>query len=556
MTAFLNYYLEILKQAVLSNSGLKSVAPGDCKLISFKIFEATRQSVSETTLKRVYGFAYSKFRPSLFTIDVMARYCGYEGWDDFRQQQDGMASKQSASNANWEALKQNAAKITNFTLHALKNKSGIPYNQTIKRQFINQHLNEFLPGNYSATVLAAPAGYGKTIAICHWVENALSLNSTGESNDIILFFSSSALMNVFLSGRDLNDWLLGLLGYSTDKDLRALVDNGGGQDGNFYLIIDGLDEHSYKSEQFELLMDQVIDILALYQDTSWFKLIVSMRSATWMNNKHLLLQNHPESWHTGLWNENSNVRINVPLFTVAEIKELCLNINPSIKNFLAIDLAENFNHPLYFQFYYKEHKDNFSLNDLNHICLYELVSNFVLNKMYLGPHSDEKMLLLDELVGLMDFKKGGYDIDKLKVSGLIKQYHHAYHDLVSIGFLREINTSTNLHYQTIVQFGNNHFLNFAIARELLLKNGGAFDDKLIAFVNQNFGDNERKLQLIKWCLLHAAKTCEQPDIEALKLMDLDEDDKADLIIFLGELEEKARAKPQLYKQTSYQLTWN
>lgn len=555
MTAFLNYYLEILKQAVLANSGLKSVAPGDCKLISFKIFEATRQSVSETTLKRVYGFAYSKFRPSLFTIDVMARYCGYEGWDDFRLQQDGMAGKQSTSNANWETLKQNAAKITNFTLHALKNKSGIPYNQTIKRQFINQHLNDFLPGNYSATVLAAPAGYGKTIAICHWVETALSLNSSGQSNDIILFFSSNALMNVFLSGRDLNDWLLGLLGYSTDKDLRALVDNGGGQDGNFYLIIDGLDEHSYKSEQFELLMDQVIDILALYQDTSWFKLIVSMRSATWMNNKHLL-QNHPESWHTGLWNENSNVCINVPLFTVAEIKELCLNINPFIKNFLAIDLADNFNHPLYFQFYYKEHKDNFSLNDVNHICLYELISNFVLNKIYLGPHSDEKILLLDELVSLMNFENSRFDIDKLKVSGLIKQYHHAYHDLISVGFLREINTSTDLHYQTVVQFSNNHFLDFTIARELLLKNHNVFDDKLITFVNQNFGDSARKLQLIKWCLLHAAKTSGQPDVAALKLMQLTDDEKADLLVFLSELEEKARAKPQLYKHASYQLNWN
>jgi hypothetical protein len=77
------------------------------------------------------------------------------------------------TNANWESLKQNAAKITSFTLQALQNKAGIPYTQTIKREFIDHHFAAFSRSDHTATVLSAPAGYGKTIALCHWVEEAL-----------------------------------------------------------------------------------------------------------------------------------------------------------------------------------------------------------------------------------------------------------------------------------------------------------------------------------------------------------------------------------------------
>nr|WP_294941228.1 hypothetical protein [uncultured Mucilaginibacter sp.] len=547
MSAFLNHHLEILKSSVLVKSGFKSIAPGNCKVISVNIFNSTRQSISETTLKRVYGFAHSKFRPSLFTIDAMAKYCGYGGWDDFCQQQEGQVNNNAGANTNWEGLKKNASKITHFTLQALKNKSGIPYNQTIQRQFINQHLNEFLLGNYNATVLTSPAGYGKTIALCHWAEHTMGLSSTGESNDIVLFFSSSALMNVFLSGRDLNDWLLALLGYSKNEDIQSLLDNGDNQPGNFFLIIDGLDEHSYKSETFNLLVNQVLDIAALYQNIPWFKLILTMRSATWMNNKHLL-QNSNIKWHTGFASNPEGVDINVPLFSLPEIKELCLKINPAIKSFLAFDIAGDFNHPLYFQFYYKEHKENFSLCDINHICLYELISTFVLNKLYLGPYSAEKILLLNALVSHLDFKNNIYEIDKLKANALVKQYSHAYHELVSVGFLREINTSADLQYHTAIQFTNRNFLDFSIAKNLLQKNGDVFDGNVVSFINGNFTDGQHRLSLLKWCIINAIKTPQPNSFDVLTLAELSEEQKSDLRVFLAELQQKTRLDSHLLKK--------
>jgi hypothetical protein len=536
MTTLLPQYYEILKTAVLTASELTTITPCDCRIISANIFNKTKQSISETTLKRVYGFAYSKFKPSLFTIDVMAKYCGYSSWEVFCLEQGQNIVKTQDTSTGWETLKLNAGKITNFTLQVLRNKSGIPYSQTIKRQFIDDHFNEFLNGDYTATVLAAPAGYGKTIALCHWIEERLILNNAGKTNDAILFFSTSALMNAYLSGRDLNHWLLALLGYSADNDIATLFDKKQKKGGNFFLVIDDLDEYIYKPEQFKLLLNQLLDIFSLYQSAPWFKLILTMRSATWINNKHDI-DNGNNKWFKGFIG-NEQWAINVPLYNLQEIKELCLNINPNTKDFIAVDLANNFNHPLYFQFYYKENKENFTLTHIDHVCIYELISTFILNKIYLGHHSAEKVLLLKGLIEQMDFNQQVYDVPKTKVNPLIKQYLNAYNELISIGFIRELNTSSGLHYRTLIQFSNHNFLEYTIAKTLLNANNFIFDIELIKNINTQFANNPHKLSVLKWCVIYAIKTGQQKSFDLLAKTQLTFTEKSNLIIFLSDLFKK------------------
>jgi hypothetical protein len=538
MTIFSPQYFDLLKNNVLKVSGLTSVTPCDCRTISVLAFNKTKFSLSETTLKRVYGFAYSKFKPSLFTIDVMAKYCGYAGWDDFCEKQGGQIVKSTESDTSWETLRQQADKITNFTLQALKNKSGIPYNLTVKRQFINNHFHAFLDQGLAATAFCAPAGYGKTLALCHWIEDRLAGRVRGENNDIILFFSSSALMNVFLSGRNLNEWILGLLGYTSDEHIASLIDVTQRKAGNFYLILDGLDEHAYKPDQFQLLVNQIMDIFSLYTNTTWFKLVLTMRSATWMNNMHDLKNN--DKWFDGVITDTSGLYVNVPLFSIHEIKTLCQNINPRIQNFIGSDLSESFNHPLYFQFYYKEHKDNFSLNNIDRVCLHELISTFILNKVYLGQNSCDKQLLLSALVNEMDFEKEHFDIPKPKVNALIKQYYNAYQELISVGFIRELNNSSDLQYNTSIQFGNSNFLQYTIAKSLLVNNNFIFDDKLIATINNQF-NNKHKLSILKWSIIYAFKTGQQNNFTRITAAKLTPYEKSELLLFLGDLLEKSRS---------------
>ncbi|UOE50396.1 hypothetical protein MTO98_04825 [Mucilaginibacter sp. SMC90] len=500
-------------------------------MLENQILEKTKQRVSETTLKRIYGFAYSKFNPSMFTLNTLSRYCDYEGWDDFCKKQEAESVKQSSTTVDWDLLKANAGKITSFTLQAIKNKTGVPYPQTIRRQFIDDHFAAFLRGSYTATVFAAPAGYGKTVALCHWIDEKIQQNS----HDIVLFFSSSALMNVFLSGRDLNDWMLGLLGYSIEEDIVALLDVKQRKEGRFFLIVDGVDEHMFKNDQFQLIMNQLIDIFSFYQSHEWFKLVLTMRSSTWINYSHMI-EMEQSPWFEGFFSSHSQPS-NVPLFSVQEIKELCLKINPAIKNFIAVNVVENFNHPLYFQFYYKQHKKNFSLNDADHVSVYELISNFVLNKVYMGQYSADKIYLIQAIVEQMSFANGVFEASKLKLINLIKQYSHAYLELLSIGFIRELNTSSDFEYRTLIEFSNDHFLEFSISRYLLRKNDNLFNIDLINIINQYF-TGERKLSILKWSIIYAIKSGQQESFQLLSQTRLATSEKSNLIIFLGDLLEK------------------
>ncbi|QXV65392.1 hypothetical protein INP83_20350 [Mucilaginibacter sp. 21P] len=534
MTSFLPQYYELLKRAVIATSGLSNITPHDCRIIAADIIRHTKQSVSETTLKRVFGFAYSKFKPSIFTIDVMAKYCGFKGWEDFCHSQEVKPNKTTLyTTPDWDSLNLNAQKITNFTLQVLRNKSGIPYSQTITRRIVSDHLDDFVNNHYSATVLAAPAGHGKTIALCHWIEERLLNNGAGNNQDVVLFFSTSALMNAFLSGQDINHWLLALLGYTANDDVAAMLNQQREKGGNFYLIIDAFDEHVYKPEQYKLLQAQLLDILALYQGSSWFKLIVTMRSFTWINNRHEFNLNDENWFIRFIGDENS--ALNVPLFDTGEVRQLASKINQGNTNNISTDIALQFSHPLYFQFYYKQNSQNFCLNNISQVCMYELVSTFILNKIYMGQSSAEKMLLIQGLADEMDIASGNFTVPRAKVNGLIKLYYQAYHELLSIGYLREINKSTGLHYNSFIEFTNQYFQNHALAKSLLYNNNSIFDESLIAQINNLFETNAQKVPVLQWCVLYAFKAGQHCNFDLLTHAKLSLTEKADLINFMGDM---------------------
>jgi hypothetical protein len=521
---------EELKKILLINAGITHMLPSECKALSDRVFKKNGNRISETTFKRIYGFAYSKYSPSLFTLNVLTKYCNYKSWDDFCQKQEKLTTT-SNDELNWQLLQQNANKITGFTLQTLKNKTGIPYNQTIDRDFIDYHLEEFINSGCTGTFIAAPAGYGKTVALCQWIEKKMAIDELNNSNDIILLFSSNAIMSALVSGRDIHDWMLALLGYNTDNDVNVLLDIKQRGSSKFYLIIDGFDEHMFKSDHFSVILNQLIDIFSFYKSHEWFKLILTTRTATWINNKHELEIGN-NTWFTGFKDTYS---INVPLFNLDEIKSLCHKIRPGTENALAINVAENFNHPLYFQFYYQEHKENFSLGNADHLCFYDTISTFIFNKVYLGHYSAEKILLIKSLVEELDIKNNIYQINKLRVNNTIKKHTHAYLELLSIGFIRELNESSNYQYNTYIVFGNTDYLEHSISKILLYNNGNLFDADLVTVINNLLANNTHKVNVLKWCVIHAIKSGQLKSIEYITEVYLNTNEKSDLITFLGEV---------------------
>jgi hypothetical protein len=530
--------MDLLKKNVLTNACYQALSPSDCKALSTEIFRKTGHQLSETTLKRIYGFAYSKFQPSLFTLDAMSRFSGYDSWLDFCEKNTVNHPEAPHNDGCWESLKKSATRTSGFTLQVLKNRSGIPYRFTVNRKFIADHFEAFLKNDYTATAFIAPAGYGKTIALCHWVEEKMMAIAERKSDDIVLFISSNALVNAFSGEKDIKEWLLSLLGYGNENDISALLDKNQENAGNFYLIIDGLDEHMFRDEQFNVLFNLVLDIFSLYRFHSNFKLVLTMRSATWINHRHEIIDE--DAWFKGFMTDKER-SINTPLFETTELEELCSRINPYANNAVGIDAARNFNIPLYLQYYYKAHRTDFSFNYINHTCIYELISEFVLNKIYLGPFATEKTQLIRTLAEGLNYEHEIFEVEKVKVNDLVKQNAPAYNELLGIGFIREVNKSTDAQCRVVIEFCTDKFLEYSIAFAMLSRNGNQFNNDLIDQVNTILKHGHR-VQVLKWCLFYAIKNGQHQCLEFITRAKLTVQEKSEVIIFMGEILDQSRSQ--------------
>jgi hypothetical protein len=66
--------IEELRQRIILKTGLSNITPRDCHYISMDIYESLNRNISVTTLKRVFGFAKSKYLPSKYTIAILNDY--------------------------------------------------------------------------------------------------------------------------------------------------------------------------------------------------------------------------------------------------------------------------------------------------------------------------------------------------------------------------------------------------------------------------------------------------------------------------------------------------
>ena len=53
----------------------------NCNQLSREIQVKTSHYISAQTLRRLYGLVKTNTSPSLFTLDTLSQYCGYEDWN-------------------------------------------------------------------------------------------------------------------------------------------------------------------------------------------------------------------------------------------------------------------------------------------------------------------------------------------------------------------------------------------------------------------------------------------------------------------------------------------
>ena len=71
--------------------GKEIVENEDYAKLSESIMEQTHELISESTLKRMFGYVASTHIPRRSTLDVMSRYVGYQDWHAFlHSNEDGL----------------------------------------------------------------------------------------------------------------------------------------------------------------------------------------------------------------------------------------------------------------------------------------------------------------------------------------------------------------------------------------------------------------------------------------------------------------------------------
>ncbi len=544
MTMYSHHHFTLLKECVLAKAGIKQLIPSECQKLSALIFSSTKKTVSETTLKRIFGFAVSKFKASPFTLQALAQYCGYEGWEAFCRQ-DHAAENVFAEKNTWQSMCVQANRTTQFTLQSLKKRSGIPYNCTIGRKFMTDHLNVFLQSDQTATLFTAQAGYGKTIGLCHLVEDLLNENVYNALNqNVVLFFSTHTINNISSDYLNLGDWFLSFLGFPSAKSLIDLFEENEVSKTSFYLIIDGFDEFRFKQEQYFSFFNQLIDIVSFYSKYSWFKIILTMRSSTWLNNKYLI-QEQPllwEKWYSGfMLDENKST--NVLPFNTDEIFELSRNLNPNLKSAIlpSAELIEKLSYPLFFQLFYQNNPDNFSISETDHFSFYQVISAFAYHKIYQGKNSMEKVLLLKTLLELIDYKNNTFAVPKILFSEQIRQYPNTYKELIANDVIKEENYSKVLVYSEHISFANSTVFEYCLAKKFYHWNNSKLDKNLIIQIEQVIGKSIIKVPIIKWIIFFVINTNDYDQFEYLRPIQLKPSQRLEVIVFTCQLLQKKLA---------------
>ena len=81
--------MDRLKEEVEQLVGRKIKSPKDFDFLSRQIAGLVEETVSVSTLKRMWGYVKSTSKPSQFNLDLLSRMVGYPDWEAFCRKDDG-----------------------------------------------------------------------------------------------------------------------------------------------------------------------------------------------------------------------------------------------------------------------------------------------------------------------------------------------------------------------------------------------------------------------------------------------------------------------------------
>jgi hypothetical protein len=523
--------LNELKGLILIKTGIRTITPADCKRISIEISRTLNKNVSETTIKRLFGFAVVKHNFSKFTITTLSEYVSGENLENWP-----MAASTNNVPASWNDVRHKILKITDFTLKGIKNRSGMPYQMTISRKFAEHDFDEFFKSDYSFTAFISQPGYGKTILLSHIVENFSKNPDPIYKESTILFLQAYSFFNTEHPSINFEDQLKGLLNIpKKDSLLNYINQNYQQTKGKFIIILDGFSELALKKDLKKQLFESIINFVCAIEQFDSVKLVMSMRSTSWTRFYDLIRHSAylRTKWFPGNY-FNMNEVSNVPPLTEKEVDLIISNIDALNAKEINPKLKAQLKFPFHIQLYHQLKEEDPSFNYSTNITFHELISRFIQENIYRSNYYTEKILFLKKIIQLTNYGKDGEAVPKDNLIAELSAFKNAYMELVSDGIIMEEKRYEDYHPREFVRFIHPHIFEYFLFIELLELFHLRVDEKFFQHIQSKYEYDGIRFQLLQWTIRFIIRI---GDLKALvNVFDLPLDDAEHnyLILFIAE----------------------
>ena len=539
--------LNEVKSLILLKTGIRTITPADCKRISIEISKTLNKNVSETTIKRLFGFAVVKHNFSKFTLTTLSEYVNREESERWTLVSGSGAPEGSTK---WDDIRANAKRITEYTLKSVRNRSGIPYEMTISRKFAEHDLNDFFKSSFSFTCFISQPGYGKTILMSHLVEKFFMAKDATYHDSSALFLTVNNFYNQEQQSMTFEEQMKVQLKMNHKESLLEYIQNNYALTGRkFVIFLDGFSELIIKKDMKKQLFESITNFICAIENIDCIKLVMSMRSTTWMRFYDCIRHSAflKSKWFPGNYFSQSDVS-NVPPLTGKEVDMIISKVNPNEFNELSTKLKSQLKFPLYIQLYYQlKEEDPYFINATS-ITFHELISRFIQEKIYRSNYYTEKILFLKKVIQLTEYGKKEDTVPKNLLIAELSAFKNAYMELLSEGILMEEKSQDDYQPKEYVRFIYPHIFEYFLFIELLEKFHLQVDWHFFQHIQQTYENNNTRFHLLQWIIRFIIKIGDFKSLNHVFELQLDYFERNYLMLFIAEnLRFRTRGNPDTLK---------
>lgn len=541
-----------LKHLILLKNNIKNLSPSDCRLIAYDIQHSLKKNISETTLKRFFGFANVQHHFSQFTLNTLIEYVGCDNEILVSDLSQGL---DLTLESEVELIRQKATRITTSTLSYIRNRCTVPFELTITRSFAERDLHIFRESQFSYTSFISPPGYGKSILLCHLIQNMFLEKSSAFKGDIVMLISADHIFNKDLADLSLEDRIKIKLGLSPRTDLIGFFDELWTQHQvKFFFVVDGVSDLILNKHLKPKIFDRIADFISTIEHSQSVKLIINMRSTTWSRFYEQIRYAHllKNKWFPGSFYQTSSAS-NVPPLTNDEIEQIFKKINPTTEHKVSGSLRQQLKFPFHIQWYYQLREEYPNFDAFTNIIYYEIIAKFIGEKIYNSTYATEKILFCKKIILLTNYGKLTLKVAKTELMKDMPVFKNAYTELLTDGIIMEEKHLEDDLPKEYVRFIQPHVFEYFQFIELYDLYGHQLNEHFFYTINKQYTGNQSRFQMLQWAARLMVKLYKFKELNTLLSLDLTNFEKNYLLFFIAEnLKYRSKIDPNIIREIEVQ----